>query len=218
VLIYFTGQNMDSSNSQGVGPAAVAESATPSVPAASGAATPAPDASSLLVAPNPTQASDAASVLFPPHIPMPDAPKRGRGRPPGSKTKTGPRINPPEPESIAPAPVNPTGQLPALVSGSAPVDYDALGKMLVTVTTGMAVQFGGREWEATQDEHKMLSDATAKYLRANNYADIPPGWMLVICVCAYATPRIGAPTVQAKIGNLGRKVKGFFIRQPASVQ
>jgi hypothetical protein len=90
------------------------------------------------------------------------------------------------------------------------VDYHAMGVMCVDVVTAVAQQVGGEEWRPQVDEYKNLVNATETYLRAKEFPDLPPGWILCFVVCGYALPRLNAPTTREKLGRVGDKIKGFF--------
>lgn len=177
-------------------------------------ATPAPDPDA--------QASAPGSTLFPPDHPAqaPDnvihvSSGRPRGRPRGpnygkrnyakeNKLRAQRVLNPDEP------PKAPDGGPAYLQRDTRPVDYDAMGKMCVDVVTGTATQFLGPDWKPEDVEHETLSKATATYLRAKQFPDVPPGWVLCFVVFAYSIKRLQMPDTQSRIGRLKHKIKGAF--------
>jgi hypothetical protein len=144
---------------------------------------------------------------------------RGPGRPrgpnygqPRSHKRQGERskpreFNPSEPQ--AQVPLDPRDGGP-MHRQSKVVDYHAMGVMCVDVVTGVAQQLGGAEWRPSTDEYTNLTNATETYLRAKEFPDIPPGWVLCFVVCGYALPRLNSPTMREKLGRVGDKIKGAF--------
>ena len=136
---------------------------------------------------------------------------RARQRAAGNKPPRVPRnLNPPEP-----------GELKARDGGpmqrqSKPVDYHAMALMCVGTVTGVCEQFGGAEWRPSDDEHKTLTNSTETYLRAKEFPDLPPGWVLTFVVCAYALPRLNSPTMRERLGRVGDKIKGALRIGPKS--
>lgn len=103
--------------------------------------------------------------------------KRGRGRPPGSKTKK------PDFSDLTPQ-----------------VDFSALAGNLVDMSTGTAATMIGPEWHPrSPEERQMLVSNLANYLKAKDVKDIPPGWMLVFVVGAYSMPRFSQPATKEKL-------------------
>ncbi len=95
--------------------------------------------------------------------------------------------------------------------------------VIVDMSTGLLCNVLGPDWapreirspdnSASISERKLLADATAAYLRAKQFSDLPPGLMLTVVVLAYATPRFAAPTTRSRIGWLWGKVTGLFRRK-----
>jgi hypothetical protein len=144
--------------------------------------------------------------------------QRGPGRPrgpnygqPRSHHKQGQRSKPREfnPSSEPVAAIDPRDGGP-MARQSKVVDYHAMGIMCVDVVTGVAQQLGGAEWRPSADEYTNLTNATETYLRAKEFPDIPPGWVLCFVVCGYALPRLNSPTMREKLGRVGDKIKGVF--------
>lgn len=125
------------------------------------------------------------------------APKRGRGRPAGSKTR---RLNPDAPQDIP-------GPRPTVITAA---DYRGMAMMTVRTTTGLATQVLGPEWQPTEAEDGALVDATENYFRAKGIPDIPPGWILFFVCCTYALPRLNSPTMREKLGKVGDSVKSMM--------
>lgn len=151
---------------------------------------PKPNGSATPVVPDPFAALNAPQSQ---EVPLSDVKPR-RGRPPGGKNK--PRTYNPDPP----------GQSSITLPDA--VDYRAIGGAIVHTITGIAEQAIGPEWKPEPSEDKNLVDCTAAYLKANNYADIPPGWLLLFAVCGYAIPRLGHPNTAAKIQNVVTRIRG----------
>lgn len=114
---------------------------------------------------------------------------RGRGRPPGSKTRK------PDFADIAP-----------------PVDFTAMAGLLVDMSTGTAATLLGPEWHPRgPEEKKLVQEAVANYLRAKDVKDIPPGMMLTLVIMAYSAPRISQPSTKAKLAYGWSWFKGRFL-------
>lgn len=106
------------------------------------------------------------------------AEKRGRGRPPGSKSKGKPDFSDLTPQ----------------------VDFTTLAGNLVDMTTATAASIIGPEWHPrSPEERQMLIANLANYLKAKDVKDIPPGWMLVFVVGAYSMPRFSQPATKEKL-------------------
>jgi hypothetical protein len=128
----------------------------------------------------------------------PAEPKRPRGRPPGSKTR---KINPEPPPEITGGP------------RGGPVDYQAIGGAICDTIVGVCAGVIGPVWNyAGPEERRNLVSATANYMRAKNMPDIPPGWLLVIAISAFALPRLNHPQTINAIAKVKSKVTGAFQR------
>ena len=106
--------------------------------------------------------------------------KRGRGRPPGSKSKTG---------------------APQLIEAeTSDAEFEGLADMSFQMSTGLFANLFGPEWLAkSPEEKKMVVDALARYYKTKGMKDIPPGWGLVLAVSAYSFGRLTQPNTQDKL-------------------
>lgn len=129
----------------------------------------------------------AADILLPPAEPK----KRGRPR----KVRA---LNP-EPPSATPPGIGAD-----ILSG---VNYRAIANALVQTVTGAATTLIGPEWQPEKHEAENLTECTAVFLKANNWSDIPPGWMLLLALAGYALPRLVTENTQAKIA----KARGMLL-------
>jgi hypothetical protein len=89
--------------------------------------------------------------------------------------------------------------------------FEAAARMIVDTVEGGAVSILGDEWKMRTEEKPAITGATAAYLRYKNFPDIPPGWLLLAVVCAYALPRVGLPGTQERI----KQIRGQFSSAPA---
>jgi hypothetical protein len=126
------------------------------------------------------------------------APKRKRGRPPGSRTR-------PSFDDIA-----------AQVTKAA-VDYPALAAITFDFSTGTLSNFLGPEWQPkSPEERQMVLGPLADYFKSKQIDDIPPGVLLLAVVGVYALPRFQAPSTSQKIKPalswVWSKFKGWWRR------
>ena len=157
------------------------------------------DATSGDVAQTTQQVVDA-DLIPPLHaVVAPDVPRK-RGRPKGS-TKQARALNP------APPGETPNVQRAADPAPSAPFDYNELAAPLTNTFFSLCVGIFGDEWKPAVSEAENIQNALARYLRAKNMPDLPPGWILAIAVSGYAAPRFTRPQTQAKISSWVRKTK-----------
>lgn len=138
--------------------------------------------------------------------------KRGRGRPPGSKSKTNKA-----PEANAKpdfSDVNgPAAQPKAEVK---PVNYEAMAAMSFGMAAGAMANIFGPEWlprppqPGQPGEKEMMEMGIANWMRASEMPDIPPGMMLLLLVGMYAAPRFAVPNTKDKVKGLWYWIKSKF--------
>jgi len=145
-------------------------------------------------APKPLESATVAEIA-PQLAPAPET-KSKRGRKPLPRDAAGNVIR-------APRVLNPEPLASPAASGElAGVDYRAIAGALVHTVTGACEQMIGPEWKPEPAEDRNLVECTAAYLKANNWSDIPPGWMLLFAVAGYALPRVAHPNTAAKIDRI----------------
>lgn len=98
-------------------------------------------------------------------------------------------------------PLTPPGAPPNLVPlPSAVVNYEASAKMLFGMSAGLLSQVLGPEWKpSSNDEETMMVGAIKTYLESVQLPDIPPGYMLLLCVAAYSAPRLTQPSTKSRL-------------------
>lgn len=131
---------------------------------------------------------------------IPEPPKRGRGRPMGSKTSRAPDFS--DVSSLQ----------------QVQVDYQLLAGSLFDMSTGTASMIFGPEWQArSPEERQMVINALKVYLEHKEVKDIPPGLMLTVVLLAYSAPRLRAPATSEKLRFgwtwMKMKVVPFFRRK-----
>lgn len=153
-----------------------------------------------------------------------DTPERRREREKKARQKAkreGREYKPEEPPLAPVVPMLPPSNPPPPMPP--PVDYGAMGAVLVDLVTQTAANILGPEWLPRSiddgkgnkvEERTVLIGATAAYLKSRQMPDIPPGWVLVAVVAAYATPRFTQPTTRQRIGGVLNWFKGLFKRKP----
>ena len=130
------------------------------------------------------------SEASPPVIPISenppagDPPKRGRGRPPGSKTGSGSATTPPG--------LPPGVDQEKLISGTAGMTFD--------LSAGALANIFGAEWlPKSPDERNFVVSAIAAYYRETGVKEISPKMMLLIAVASYSAPRLAEPNTRDKL-------------------
>lgn len=124
--------------------------------------------------------------------------KRGRGRPPGSKTSRPPEL---------------------LTSGADPEkQLEAVAGMTFDMSTGALALILGEEWQPkSKAERDFVVTAIANYYRATGTVDLPPGWTLAFVISAYSLPRMTEPKTKEKLTAtwywIKTKVAGVFKRK-----
>lgn len=110
-----------------------------------------------------------------------DLPKRGRGRPPGTK-------NAPKPPDILGAAADPEKAL----QGIAGMTFD--------LSAGTLANIFGQEWNPrSKEEREFVVTAIANYYRETGMIEIPPKTALTLVVLAYSLPRISEPNTKQKL-------------------
>ncbi len=144
----------------------------------------------------------------------PEAVKRGRGRPPGSKSK------PKTPEANAKPDFSDVDGTPTTPKAEVkPINYDAMAKMVFGMSAGTLANVFGPEWlprppqPGQPGEEEMMIGAIAAYMRASEMPDIPPGIMLVLVCGMYAAPRFAAPNTKEKVKGMWMWIKSKFARK-----
>lgn len=107
------------------------------------------------------------------------------------------------------------------IQAVASFDFRGSAEFLCTIMFGGLSNLG-QCWTPKDDERRTIEDATAKYLQANNIADIPPGIGLMLALGVYAAPRIFHPetketvskTIAYLTGKDGPKQAPLQPRQP----
>jgi hypothetical protein len=124
--------------------------------------------------------------------------KRGRGRPPGSKT-----VRPP---SLTQDLADPEKQLDV----AAAVTFD--------LSAGLASNIFSPAWQPrNKEERDFMVGAIAAYYRETGVVDIPPKTALILAIAVYSLPRFAEPTTKEKLklwfAWVKMKIGGFFKRK-----
>lgn len=79
--------------------------------------------------------------------------------------------------------------------------------MIVGTFTGGAAALLGDVWLVqSQDERRFLNNATYEYLKAKQFADLPPGIVLLGAIAMYALPRVQTEQFQLRMAELRAKI------------
>ncbi len=146
-------------------------------------------------------------------------PKRGRGRPPGTKNK---KTESASEESFVPS--------SASEAPKQSVNYDAMATALFHMGTGTLAQVLGPEWLPREPgpgipgEVEIIVPAIKRYIESKQMSDLPPGMMLTVVLIAYAAPRFSAPNTKQKVqgtwlwlkSKFGRKKKMEIVKSPVA--
>lgn len=156
----------------------------------------------------------------------PDAPKKGRGRPPGSKTKKKFGKKAPNKSFIPSEELNnhdlqpPAGDLSALEPDAEAVQRKnaAACATVLVQTTGMMV--AGDEGKMSGDEFSTIEMNFDRYFEAKGISDFPPGVALAIGLGGYYFRTLTAEKARPKMALFftWAKSKLFFLkkRKPVS--
>lgn len=137
-----------------------------------------------------------------------EPPKKGRGRPKGSKNKE-------------PSFSDVTGEAREIPKQ---IDYKGMALVCFKLSTNTMAQIFGPEWLPMQPqpgmpgEEEMVVGALATYLEKKQMPDIPPGVMLALICSMYCAPRFRAPSTRDKISGVWQWVKRKFRKKEKSVK
>lgn len=134
------------------------------------------------------------------------APRKRRGRPPGSGTRPPGTIPGQPPQHIngdlLGGPQSPT-------TAPTPDRYAQTGAILTDAFIGACVAVFGNEWlPKDNDERNNLASAATSYCRAKQLPDLPPGFVLLGAVAMYALPRLNLPATKSKLQTLTGRLRG----------
>lgn len=111
-------------------------------------------------------------------------------------------------------------QAPAAADQDGGGDPDRAAENLAGTFFAIAPAVLGKQWAPTDDERTMVTDALARYYRANGSIDVPPGIGLILAVGAYAAPRaMTLPPVKKLVDQVAAKLFGDGVAaDPADAQ
>lgn len=84
--------------------------------------------------------------------------------------------------------------------------YQASGQAVAETIFVLCKAIGGPDWEPTDEERLIQSDAWAYYMSVKQ-VDVSPGLVVATSFIAYAGPRFGKPQTKKRLSHIGGRIK-----------